>query len=108
MGLLKFDTDHLAQFDNGLLKTAVDRTLQTIIADCRDRGALVKARKLTLEIGFTPEPDGTGDVDRINVTYDVKAKIPALSRKHLQIGVRKNNMAVFSQDADEPADVGGE
>lgn len=100
MALMKLDLSTLHEFDNGRLKAAFERAMKTVIADCRDRGALDKTRKVVIEFAVWPsQPDHTGEVDTLAMEYQVKATIPALSRDSLSLGIRKNNELVFNNDS---------
>jgi len=100
MALIEVRTATLAQIDRGILGMALDLELAKAVADCRDRPAEKTAREITLNIKIKPcEPDLTGDVDSIDLTYSVKGKHPPRKSKTTNCGVQKNNRLVYADMA---------
>lgn len=67
--------ENLHEFDGGSLAHLFDRGARDIYLDLDDRAKLKKARKLTIEISFTPSQD-EGELEEVEVSGKVKLSIP--------------------------------
>lgn len=80
--------EHLAELDDGLLAASVDANIREIIRDLVDRPADDRARKLTIELTFTPGTMGH-DLDRVKLEHKSKATIPSREGRECVLTPRK-------------------
>ena len=80
--------ENLAELDDGLLAASVDANLREIIRDLVDRPADDRARKLTIELTFTPGTMGH-DLDRVKLEHKSKATIPSREGRECVLTPRK-------------------
>jgi hypothetical protein len=72
--------------------------LQAAAADCVDRPALKKARKVTLTMSFVPIMQPNGDASTVRRASVVKGNVPdQVSQEHI-LAVRRNGFA-FNPDS---------
>lgn len=76
MTLEKFGVSSLAFLDGGRIREAVEQALERCRADCDDRPAEKKSRRLSLEIAFIPECDPKGRLTGVDVSFKVVEKLP--------------------------------
>lgn len=105
MALMKFNVASLNDIDGGRLRVAVEKMITRCVEDSKDRPALDKPRKVTLEMSFTPTcDDSTGEAETVWFAYQVKASIPALARDTLSLGIQKNGTLVFNEHSPDNVD----
>jgi hypothetical protein len=103
----QLDMEHLAEVDDGLLAASVDANIREIIRDLIDRPADDRARKLTIELTFTPGHHG-GDLDRVKLEHKSKATIPSREGRECVLTPRKIGnekvllFATIGTDANQP------
>jgi len=80
MGLIGLKCDNIGDLDNGTVRAMIDNALAKLIADIEDRAidhpgsqGDGKSRKLTIEIGFHPDPARK----TIYIDTQVKSSTPA-------------------------------
>lgn len=66
----------LAEIDNGRLREAFEQALRRAQTDCKDRPALEKARKITLQLSMVPIVGDSGDLESCNVEFQIKEALP--------------------------------
>jgi hypothetical protein len=69
----------LGDLNGGMVGAAVNTAIAQVMRDCEDRPALDGPRVVTLEIGFVPVMDASGDLIGVHALPSVKQpKIPAM------------------------------
>jgi len=76
MAIEKFSLESIARLDNGRLRAGIDQALRRAQTDCADRPGLKKPRRITLVIDMTPLPNEAGDLDTVDVGFQVTEKTP--------------------------------
>ena len=103
----KIDLSALGQFDGGCIAAALDREVAYAVADCRDRPAEDKVRKVLLQIELIPQPDpSTGDVDAVEMKFQVKSTIPTRKSRKYSVGVKPNNTLYYNSDSPDNVNQG--
>ena len=67
-------TTTLDQVRDGMLAALIDEHISKIYADCSERPALKKARKISIEISFTPS--GESPMETVDIEFKVKPSLP--------------------------------
>jgi len=96
MELLRTAT--LGEVRDGILAHQLDAELVKIHADCVDRPGLQKARKVKLEITFTPV--GDDPLDGVDVEFVVQSSLPATSIVRRMKSMKRRNGFGFDADTD--------
>lgn len=76
MSVKEIQLGNLAELDDGLLAAAFAANIREVVHDLNDRPVDDRARKVTIELSFTPDHQG-GDLDRVKLEHKVKATIPS-------------------------------
>lgn len=76
MALEKFNTEALVTVDNGRVGAAFEAALRRVHADCADRPATKKPRKIAIVVTIVPEIDEKGDLDSCNLSFEVQDSLP--------------------------------
>lgn len=76
MAVQRFDFSALAGIDGGRIKEAWDQAMRRARADCADRPALDRPRKVVLITTLTPvrSPDGT--LETVDVQFELDEAMP--------------------------------
>lgn len=92
MALELFTVESLATMDGGRIKVAMEAALARLVADCRDRPADDRARKLTLTIALAPVSDDGGQLSELQVTFDIGESIPKMRSKAYSMGAARGGL----------------
>jgi hypothetical protein len=79
--LQKFKLETLAVMDQGRIRAGFDQALHRAIADCKDRPALDKGRKVTLQCTVEPVVGEDGELESCDVTFSIDEKFPKRESK---------------------------
>jgi hypothetical protein len=101
MAYEKFSMLTLLGIDGGRIREAFDLTLATCEQDMADRPGVKAARKVTLTITLTPDPDEEGDLCGASVGFDVKASLPKRKSRDYSMRAEKNRGLWFNDHAPE-------
>lgn len=95
----------LPQLIGGRLAKAFDLEIRRAIEDCRDRPTEGRARKVVLQFEAKPETADAGDMETVNVKFQLKPVFPAKATPEMSMQVHKNNQVFFhdAEEAEEPA-----
>ena len=66
----------VGKMDRGVVDVLFSRALAVVQADVEDRPAVKKARKITLEVAFTPVCSTQGTLETVQVETEVKTTTP--------------------------------
>ena len=77
MALKKFNLTNIAEMDSGRIREAFEQAINRMRDDCRDRPGVQKPRKAQLIVSMAPTVGEDGEVDTIEVSFDIKETIPA-------------------------------
>ncbi len=106
MSLKVLNLQSMAELSHGSVGVAVDKLIRQAIRDCIDRPGDNRARKLTVQIEFTP----TARVDGQSVTCEgakaiakARLKTPDYETGVLDLMVRENGSCVFAPASPENA-----
>lgn len=77
MALEKFSIDSLKKMDGGRVAIAFEQALKRCQLDCSDRPGLKSARKISLIAVMTPVLDEEGNLDSVDLEFEIKDNIPA-------------------------------
>src|SRR5690349_23516801 len=89
MPLQKFAIESLATIDDGRIKAGFEMMLDDLIRDCRDRPEHKSKRKLTLTISMEPCSLERGELETVDLCFDLKPSMPKVeSRKFNMRAVR--------------------
>ena len=94
-GLRQFGLRELVEFDDGRIAVAFDQAIARIAQDIDVRPGDDRPRKLTLEIAFGPEVDGSGLCDSVKMQLQVKDALPTRRSKVYDLGLRKGGLMIF-------------
>lgn len=100
----------LPEVARGTVQTAFDRLVAAAIADCIDRPAEKKPRKVTLAIAFSPIPELIGNeyfADRAACKIAVKPSFPEMATGVLDFSIQNRAgraEALFAPDSPESVD----
>ena len=89
----RLSIETLRNLDGGRIAVAFDQAITRAREDCIDRPALGGVRKVQLVASFKPVVDGEGDLDSIDVQFDIKEAIPA--RKSKAYNMRADDAGLF-------------
>jgi hypothetical protein len=81
MALEKFTLGTLAEMDNGRIKTAFEQALDRCRFDCEDRPSVEGARKIVLTVTMEPIPTDAGELDTVDVSFDLQERLPKRGSK---------------------------
>lgn len=101
--LFALGTSTLAKLDRGAAAVALDKALERAVADCLDRPADERARKVTLTLEVKPVKEvheNTISCEGARGTYKVRYRQPDWESQELDFGVRQTRaggMLVFSE-----------
>ena len=103
MGLSILDWDTLGDLQGGFLRRAVREELEQINRDIGGRPAVATARKLTIELAFTPASSQQGICEEAALEIGLKASMPkqAVSCRSLDVHASGH----FQVRVDSPDDV---
>lgn len=101
----EFSLPTLIELDGGRVPEAWNQAVQRCAADCEDRPALKKARKVTLELELIPVFSQDGHVlDSIDASFKVKDSAPLRETKKYNLALRKKagkHQLVFNDMSDD-------
>lgn len=97
--LHEVDFGSLQILDDGKPNIALRKHLQRACQDCQDRPNDTTARKVTVEISFVPVIEQDGDCTDAWMQVKLKSSIPDHKTKPYSVGLRRNNMFVFSENS---------
>jgi len=100
--LLRLTAETLHQVDFGKATEAFQRLLKRAVLDCEDRPTMKKARKVTLEVQLTPEPEFEGNTVNCYTAKGVlvvKSSVPDYATNEIDFGIRNNGELVFNPDS---------
>ena len=104
MALKVLNLQSMADLSHGAVGVAVDKLIRQAIRDCIDRPGDDRARKLTVQIEFTP----TAHIDGQSVTCEgakavakASLKCPNYETGVLDLAVRENGAALFAPNSPE-------
>ena len=99
----EFDFSTIANLDDGRIAASWNLLLSRITHDCHDRPAIGDSRKMALEMEMSPVMDEAGNVEVINVKFQVKHSMPAVkSQKKYELQPRGKYKLVFNDLCDDP------
>ncbi len=106
--LFKLTAATLAKLDRGTLKNALNHAIDKVIADCIDRAADDRPRKVEFSLEVTPTTEYDPDTKTVCLTgavgkYKVRAKIPDHESPALDFGITNDGKLVFNTN--HPQDV---
>jgi hypothetical protein len=81
MAVQKFELKSLSEIDCGRINAAFEHALARCEADCRDRPGTAKTRKVALLINMIPLCDDKGELESVNITFQIKDAIPTRESK---------------------------
>ncbi len=105
MGLQNFNLESLSTIDGGRIKEAFEQLVKRCEGDCKDRPALTTARTIGLVVKFEPVPNDFGDLDSVNVTFDIKESLPKRSSKPYNMRAVPGGL-LFNEMSPEDVDQG--
>lgn len=94
--LKQFSLLELAAMDDGRIAVAFDQAIRRAAVDCDDRPGDDRARKVLLEIEFTPTCDESGLCESVQSQIQIKDTLPSRKSRKFDLGIRKGGMFVFS------------
>ena len=91
--LKQFKLENLPDLDGGRVAIAFGQLMELIVADCEDRPALQKPRKLQMVLDCVPDVQQDGAVvDGIRTTFRLKAVFPERESREYSFGIRKQKV----------------
>jgi hypothetical protein len=103
MALAQFSLDHLTDFDGGRIATAFGQALKRCVDDCFDRPGVKEAREITIKVGILPVIGEDGDLDTVDLQFQIRDKNPIRKSKVYNLQARKNGALLFNDLADDNA-----
>ena len=92
----KFSIGNLNALDDGKVQVALDRELTKIANDMSQRPGDKTARKLQLEVMFTPSANELGNCDAAMMEFTIKTVLPPRRSATYSVGVAGNGTLVFN------------
>lgn len=96
MALREFKLTDLETFDNGRIAEALAQALRRCISDCHDRPGVTEARVVNLQLAISPQPAEDGDLDGVNIQFQIKDKAPVRKSKVYNLEARRNGALVYN------------
>lgn len=81
MALERLKMQTLVEIDNGRIREAFEQALRRLETDCRDRPSVEAARKLTLTATLVPIANEDGELESVNITFQVSDDVPKRTSK---------------------------
>lgn len=98
--LVKFNLESLAQIDGRRVAIAFDNALKRIAADCEDRPADKKARKVILQVEIVPVCDiESGICDSVETIVQIKDSVPTRKTAPYDFVLKKGGFMAFNEDS---------
>jgi len=91
--------------DAGEIARVWNIAVERAIRDCTNRPGETRARKVILQVEFSPSSGEDGSVDDLEVSFQVQDKFPAFSTGTIVMRIRKRGQQLMLAFEDEP---GGE
>lgn len=88
MALHQFGLDTLTELDGGRVVEAWNQALRRALGDCKDRPAVKKDRKVTLELRLRPVVEEDRDVTECEGHFLVKDTVPTRESKDYSFAMR--------------------
>lgn len=99
------DLRALGEFDGGRLASAFDLELAKVVHDLSDKPGDTTARKLILQIDFSPVAP-SGVIDDVKVGIQVHAKVPSQKSRTYSMTVRAGERLMFNDESADNAKQG--
>lgn len=99
MSLHLLSLESLNDLDGGKAAEAFKLHLRRAAMDCVDRPGDPKARKVTLEVELTPDPEPDGTCDRVHFQIRASSAVPKHQTRLYSAGLRANGALVFNEDS---------
>lgn len=93
MALHELSLGNLLKLDGGRVVEAFDQAVARCIADCKDRPAVAKARKVTLELQLLPAQDDDGDIRDVKSLFLIKDSAPIRQSRVYSLEIRGSKVA---------------
>lgn len=103
MARRKLSFASIADIDGGRIVEAVDQGIALLIRDLEDRPNNDAARTLKLSIKLKPEASEAGDLDGVDVSFDISESIPKRSSRQYHMRPLGDELW-FNSEAPENAD----
>lgn len=81
MAVELFTTSSLSRIDAGRIAAAFEGEIKRAEADCKDRPATPKPRKVELHVSIEPIVAEDGSLESCDVTFRIKSSIPSRESK---------------------------
>lgn len=91
----------LNRIDSGRIKAAWEQALANARADCEDRPALDKARKIALVAYVKPLTDDKGELESCNVYFDIVETTPKRTTKTYNMGAARGALVFNEMSPDD-------
>lgn len=100
MSLKQFTFASLGDLDNGRVAAALNEELRKVAEDISDRPANKTARKVTMEMSFSPSGDA-GTVEAVAVDVKCKSSVPSQQTRTYTMKMHGGNRLMFNPEAPE-------
>jgi hypothetical protein len=100
MTVHQFSLKTLMELDGGRVVEAWDQAVKRCVADCEDRPAVKKPRKVILELLLEPLCE-QGSLDSVDGAFKVTDSAPKRETKTYNFGVRRGQLLVFNDLSDD-------
>lgn len=97
----KFSLENLKLLYHGEIEKAFANEVKYVVLDCEDRPLEKKARTVTIQFVFAPEPDTNGNqvvCDNVNVACDIKSSIPTRKTRVFVMKPKQDGSLAFHPD----------
>lgn len=101
MPKVKLNLKSLREMDNGKIDKLLLQGLRQVIQDCVDRPTDKKARKVTLQLIFSPIPDDLGACDEVSMSVQSKVSVPVKQTKTYSIGAKPSGEGFLNLASDD-------
>jgi hypothetical protein len=100
VSLQLFKLATLSELDDGRIREAFDQAMQRGLADCKDRPADDRVRKITLEVSLVPLVSEKGDMETCDVAFKVAESLPKRISRTYNMKATAAGL-VFNEDSPE-------
>lgn len=100
----EFKLSTIANIDGGRVEEALNQAIKRVIADLEDRPGVTEARKVNMQIEFSPVTDEDGMVETAKVAFQIKDSIPTRKSKFVDMQIRKGQRLAFNDLSEDNID----